>query len=135
MASDQDLPDIRIDGDSLYREEQLSDFKAGSIRRLIPVNIDGEEDSSREPRFVGQASLMTQAGALPLSFELDAKDLKGAVEAFPAAARQSLQETIEEMERLRREQASSIMVPGQGQGGGMGAPGGGQAKGPPGFKL
>ena len=133
--SSSDLPDIVIDGDNLYREEQLSDFKAGSIRRLIPVTVDGDVDKGRETRFIGQASLMTQAGALPLSFELEADDLKGAIEAFPAAAKQSLQETIEEMERLRREQASSIMVPGQGQGGGMGAPAGGQSKGPPGFKL
>ena len=134
MTANNDLPDIELDGDNLYREEQLSDLKTGAIRRLIPVTRSGEEDTSRPARYLGQASLMTQAGALPLNFELDADSLEGAIAAFPAAAKQSLQDTIEEMERMRREQASSIMVPGQGGGQGMGG-GAPQSSGPPGFKL
>lgn len=131
MAAPDDLPDIVLDGDNLYREEQLSDLKTGAIRRLIPVSSDGSDDDSRATRYLGQASLMTQAGALPLNFELEADSLQGAIDAFPAAAKQALQDAIEEMERMRREQASSIMVPGQG-----GAPGGApSSNGPPGFKL
>lgn len=134
MAGNDDLPDIELDGSSLYREEQISDLKTGAIRRLVPVTAAGDDDTSRETRYLGQASLMTQAGALPLNFELDADSLEAAIAAFPAAAKQSLQDTIEEMERLRREQANSIMVPGQGGGsGGMG--GGAPSGGPPGFKL
>lgn len=135
MAATDDLPDIVLDGDNLYREEQLSDLKTGAIRRLIPVTRAGEEDPSRNTRYLGQASLMTQAGALPLNFELEVDSLGAAIEAFPAAAKQALQDTIEEMERMRREQASSIMVPGQGgnpAGVGGSAP---QSSGPPGFKL
>lgn len=133
MAATDDLPDIILDGDNLYREEQLSDLKTGAIRRLIPVTRSGDDDASRATRYLGQASLMTQAGALPLNFELDADSLDAAIDAFPAAAKQALQDTIEEMERMRREQASSIMVPGQGgQGMGGAAP---QSSGPPGFKL
>lgn len=134
MAGPDDLPDIELDGNNLYREEQLSDLKTGAIRRLVPVTSSGEDDTGRAIRYLGQASLMTQAGALPLNFELDADSLEAAIAAFPAAAKQSLQDTIEEMERMRREQANSIMVPGQGGGsGGMG--GGAPSGGPPGFKL
>ncbi|MBR9814455.1 hypothetical protein GYB61_11440 [bacterium] len=131
MAATDDLPDIVLDGDNLYREEQVSDLKTGAIRRLIPVGRDGSDDSDRATRYLGQASLMTQAGALPLNFELEADSLQAAIDAFPAAAKQALQEAIEEMERMRREQASNIMVPGQG-----GAPAGAApSNGPPGFKL
>lgn len=134
MAGNDDLPDIELDGSNLYREEQISDLKTGAIRRLIPVTASGDDDPARETRYLGQASLMTQAGALPLNFELEADSLEAAIAAFPAAAKQSLQDTIEEMERMRREQANSIMVPGQGGGaGGMG--GGAPSGGPPGFKL
>lgn len=121
------LPDIRLDTAQLYREEQYTDRRVGSLRRLVPVTATGEEDASRPVEYEGQATLMTQAGALPLHFAVEAKSLSEALEAFPAAAQAALKEMMEEMERLRREQASSLVVPGRGAAtpGPRGAPGGG----------
>ena len=84
----------------------------------MPVTVDGADDPSRPTIYEGQASLMTQGGQLPLHFGIEADSLVAALAAFPAAANKALQEMVEEMERMRRDQASSIVVPGQGGGGG-----------------
>ncbi len=130
MGSEEQLPDIRLDIDALYQEETFTDGVNGSIHRLTPVTTDGNPDSSRQVRFTGHTQLMTSAGALPLSFEIEADNLQQALEKFPEAARANLEQTIKRIEEMRREQASSLYVPGQGggpQGGGPqgGAPGGG----------
>jgi hypothetical protein len=71
-------------------------------------------------------------GALPLSFEIQAANLGEAAAKFGAAAELALQDTMQKLEEMRREQASSIIVPeaggmggGLGGGGGMGGLGGG----------
>ncbi|WP_029888524.1 hypothetical protein [Polycyclovorans algicola] len=112
-----ELPDIRLDVTQMHREESFTDRRTGVLRRLVPVTLDGTDDPSRPTIYEGQASLMTQGGALPLHFGIEADSLEAAVEAFPAAAQKALQEMVQEMERMRREQASSIVVPGQGGGG------------------
>lgn len=122
MAEAQ-LPEIKLDANNLYREEQITDLKAGSIRRMMPVKSDGSADESREVRYEGHASLMTPAGALPIHFLIEVNSLEEALEKFPELAKAALEQTLEELERLRREQQSSIVVPGQG--GAAGAPGGG----------
>lgn len=121
------LPDIRLDAAQLYREEQYTDRRVGSLRRLVPVTPEGVEDPTRAVEYEGQATLMTQAGALPLHFAVEADSLAQALERFPAAAQAALKEMMEEMERLRREQASSLLVPGRGApaAGPRGGPGGG----------
>jgi hypothetical protein len=68
---------------------------------------------------------MTPAGALPLSFEIEAESLATAVAKFGAHAQRALAETMERLEEMRREQASSLIVPGSGGGGGRGPGGGG----------
>lgn len=127
MASPSGLPDIRLDPAQLYREEQYTDRRVGSLRRLVPVTANGADDPTRPVEYEGQATLMTQAGALPLHFAVEAENLAQALERFPAAAQAALKEMMEEMERLRREQASSLVVPGRGapMPGPRGAPGGG----------
>ena len=127
MSTDsQQLPEIKLDAAQLYREEQYTDRRVGSLRKLIPVTADGSDDPARDVVFEGQASLMTPAGALPLHFEIDAASIEEALEKYPEIAQQALQETLEEMQRLRREQqGSGIIAPGQGGGmGGMGGAGG-----------
>lgn len=123
--AEQELPEIKLDAENLYREEQISDMRAGAIRRLIPVTVDGSDDSSRQVLYEGSTTLLTPAGTLPINFRLDVSSLKEAVEKFPEAARQAIEETFEELQRLRREQQSSIVVPGQGGPGGGGMPGAG----------
>ena len=54
---------------------------------------------------------MTPAGALPLSFEIDATTLAEACERFAAGAKVAFEETMQELQEMRRQQASSIVIP------------------------
>ena len=128
IVADSMQEQMTMDSSQLYREEVYTDRRVGSIRKLVPVNSDGEVDKSRTADFVGSAQVMTPAGALPISFRLEANNLKEAVEAFPPAAEKALEETIEELKEMQRDQASGIVVPKPGempQGGGSGQGGGG----------
>jgi len=119
-AQDQGLPDIRFDSTQLYREEVFTDRRAGTLRQMTPVTIDGELDAGRPMLFAGQTQLMTPGGVLPLMFEIEANTLAEAIERFPDAVKQALEDAIEEAREMRREQASRIVVPDAG--GGMGGP-------------
>ena len=125
MSQDPNLPDIRLDPDNLYREETLTDLRSGSLRRMIPVTREGKDDPKRPVLYEGHASLMTQRGALPLQFHIEATSLEEALAKFPDVAKQALVETLEEIRRLQREAQSSIVVPGAGMPPGMGGMGGG----------
>lgn len=114
--------DIRMQVDDLYREEQFTDRRVGSIQRLTPVRADGSDDPSRPVLYIGQASLMTPAGALPINFEIEAKDLGEAAERFGEEAQKAVQDAVRQLQEMRRDAASGIVVPGQG-GGGMGGGG------------
>jgi hypothetical protein len=109
----QQLDQIQIDTSSLVKEEVYTDQKIGSIRVLTPVTTSGDIDSSREVNYFGQTQVMTPAGALPLNFSLEATDLATAIEKFPEAAQESMQQTMKELQEYQREQASKIVVPGQ----------------------
>ena len=39
--------------------------RVASIRRLIPIKVDGSPDESRSPIFVGQTHIMSQMGHTP----------------------------------------------------------------------
>lgn len=114
MAQDPALPDIRLDPNGLYREETFSDLRTGSLRRMVPVTREGKDDPSRPVLFEGHASLMTQRGALPLQFHLEATSLEEALARFPETAQRALVETLDELRRMQREAQSSIVVPGAG---------------------
>lgn len=124
--------DIEVDPEDLYNEEVFTDRKSGTIRRLTPVKSNGEIDTSRTVIYVGQAQLLTPMGAVPLSFEIEAASLGEAANKFADAASVAIEETKKELEELRREAASSIVVPRPGDpgfsGGGAGVPGGGKIK-------
>jgi hypothetical protein len=121
MASPTDLPDIQLDSTSLYREEIFTDRRAGTIRRLTPVNAEGEIDSTRFVLFSGQTQLLTPAGVLPLAFDIEAASLKDAIGKFPDAVKIALEQAIDEAREMRREAATRIVVPEVG----AGAPAGG----------
>lgn len=118
MSQQNPADDARMDVENLYREESITDRKVGSIRVLTPVTADGEDDASRPRLYIGQASVYTPAGALPLNFELEAGTLAEAIEKFPAAANQAVEDTMRQLQEMRREAASSLVVPGQGPGAG-----------------
>lgn len=122
--------DIEVDPKDLYKEEVFTDRRAGTIRRLTPVDGNGNADGSRPVSYVGQAQILTPMGSVPLAFEIDAASLDEAARKFADAARVAISETQKELEEMRREAASSIVVP-QGPGAGMGGaglPGGGKIK-------
>ncbi len=126
--TDDNAEQLRFDTDDLYRIDTFTDQRTGSIRRMTPVDADGNDDASRPVRYVGEASAMTPAGTLPLSFELEGDSLSEAASGFAEGAEQAFKETIEELKRMQREQQGSIMVPGQ-DGGKIEMPGGGSGGG------
>jgi hypothetical protein len=111
VADMSDSRPANMDATQLYREDVFTDRKIGTIRRLTPVAADGSEDTSRPMIFVGQAQVMTPVGAVPLSFELDAATLDGAIQKFGDAAELAVQQTMRELQEMRREQASSLVIP------------------------
>jgi hypothetical protein len=114
-----------MDPSALYKEEVFTDRRVGTIHQLTPVRPDGARDLGRPVVFVGEAQLLTSAGALPISFEIEAQTLEEAVAGYPAAAREGFERAVQELQELRRQAASSIVVPDRGIGGlGPGGPGG-----------
>jgi len=117
--------DIRVDPKALYLEEVFTDRRVGTIRRLTPVGKDGERDQARAVLYIGETQVLTPAGALPIGFEIGAGSLEEAAEKFGGLAKEAIERTVKELQELRRQQASSIVVP---QGGipPMGPGGGGK---------
>ena len=132
MPAKSDLPEVRLDPAGLYREEIYTDRRAGTIRRLTPVTVDGATDPNRPVLFSGQTQLLTPAGVLPLAFEIEASTLEEALRKFPEGVNVALEQAIDEARELRREAASRIVVPevgsGIGPGPGPGSAGGGKIK-------
>ena len=131
MAAPNDVPEVQLDADNLYREELFTDRRAGTIRRLTPVTRDGLPDPSRAVQFSGQTQLLTPAGILPLSFELPGTTLAEALANFSEGVRMAIEQAIDEAREMRREAASRIVVPEVG----AGALGGGPGAGPGGGKI
>jgi hypothetical protein len=100
-----------MDSSQIYREDIFTDRRVGTIRRLTPVTADGADDSTRAVLYVGQAQVMTPMGALPISFDLEAASLGVAIAKFGDAAEQAVQQTVRELQEMRREQASSLVIP------------------------
>jgi hypothetical protein len=118
--------DPKMDPASLYREDIITDRKVGTIRMLTPLNSDGTTDSSRAVMYMGEAQIMTGAGPLPISFEIEAATLADAVDNFGDTAKEAIERTVRDLQELRRQAASSIVVPQGGMGGiGPGGLGGG----------
>ena len=118
--------DPKMDPASLYREDIVTDRKVGTIRMLTPLKTDGSTDSARPVVFMGEAQIMTGAGPLPISFEIEATTLAQAVNEFGGAAKDAIERTVRDLQDLRRQAASSIVVPQGGMGGlGGGGLGGG----------
>lgn len=121
----------KMDPKSLYREEVITDRKVGTIRVLSPIKSDGSADASRAITYIGEAQLLTSVGTLPINFEIDAQSLEEAVKKFAEHAKEAVERTVKDLQELRRQAASSIVVPQGGMGGlgGMGpggVPGGGK---------
>ena len=113
MSQMDNNPEISMDPTALTREEVYTDSRVGTIRKMIPVTVDGATDSSRPVQFVGSTQIMTPGGALPLTFEIETDTLEGAISGFGDAAKLAVERTMEELKEMQRQQASSIVVPGR----------------------
>ncbi len=103
--------EARFDAANLYREDSYTDRRVGQLRVLTPVTPAGAPDTARPTLFVGQISVMTPMGTLPISFEIDAPDLAQAIDKFGDGAKVAMEETMRELQQLRREAASQIVIP------------------------
>lgn len=129
MASDPNrMGEMTMDPTSLYREEIYTDRKAGTLRVLQPVKSDGSADTSRATVYQGEAQLMTNMGPLPISFDIEAKNLADAIAGYPEATKAGIERAMREIQEMRRQASSSIVLPPAGATLGPGGtlPGGGK---------
>ena len=115
----------QMDVAALYQEEMFTDRKVGAIRRLTPVTGEGTVDTTRPVLYVGQAEIMTNMGPVPINFEIEGQTLGDAVAGFAPAAAAAIERTVQQIQEMRRQAASQLVVPGGGMPNlGPGAPGG-----------
>ncbi len=125
---DERMTEPVMDATDLWLEEVYTDRKIGTIRKLTPVKGDGVRDPARAIQWVGETQVMSQIGTLPITFALEAKTLEEAAALFGAEAKKAIERTVRELQDLRRQAASSIVIPQGGMPpmGPGGLPGGGK---------
>ncbi|MEO9135920.1 MAG: hypothetical protein ABI316_04885 [Casimicrobiaceae bacterium] len=130
MATDLDprMPEAAMDATSLYREDIYTDRKVGTLRVLLPVKADGTPDALRRTVYQGEAQLMTNVGPMPISFDIEAHNLADAVAKYGEATKVGIERAMRELQDMRRQASSSIMLPPAGAtlGPGGALPGGGK---------
>ena len=102
--------DSQMDLANLYREDTYTDRKLGVIRCMTPVTGEGMVDASRPVQYLGQAEIMTSMGPVPINFEIEARSLAEAVQGFADAAQKGIERTMQQMQEMRRQQASQLVV-------------------------
>ena len=117
---DLNSTELKLDPDKLYLEEVLTDRRIGTLRRLTPVTRDGTPDATRTVTYVGETQILTPAGSIPIAFEIEATSLGEAAEKFGTLAKDAIDRTVRELQELRRQASSSIVVPQGPLGGGGG---------------
>jgi hypothetical protein len=124
MSEDPRTPisEIQVDKANLYREELVTDLKVASIRRMVPIHVDGSTDETRPVLYSGETQLMSQAGLVPVHCPIEADSLEEALDNFPEAVNLAVERMVEEAREMQRREASRIVVPGS-PGGGMPLPG------------
>jgi hypothetical protein len=118
--------ELKVDPNALYLEEVFTDRRVGTIRRLTPVKKDGQRDTARAMLYIGETQVLTPAGALPIGFEIGAGSLEEAAEKFGQLAKEAIERTVKELQELRRQASSSIVIPQGGMPPAGGMPGGGK---------
>lgn len=105
----QNAIEFKIDRNELYHEETFTDLKGGSITRFTPVKADGAPDKERRTVFLGQATIYTPNGPVPLQNPIQAKDLPQALKRFPEAMQEALASLVEEARSMHREEKPPII--------------------------
>ena len=108
----QPLSEIKLDITNLYKEEVFTDLRVGSLKQLTPVTKEGDRDLARSIVFIGETQLMSQVGPLPVQTHIEAENLQGAIERFPAAIQAAVEAMIDEVKEHQRKEMSRIVVPG-----------------------
>ena len=111
------LDQIKVDQANLYREESITDLRVATIRRLIPINADGTDDIGRPVQYIGSTQIISQMGPLPVSTPIEASSLREALEKFPQAIQDAVDQMVEEAKEYRRQESSRLVVPGAMPGG------------------
>lgn len=111
MAETTRATEATMDATALYREEIYTDRKVGTLRVLVPVRDDGTADTARPTIFQGEAQLMTNVGPLPISFDIDANGLADAVAKYAEATKAGIERAMRELQDMRRQASSSIVLP------------------------
>ena len=101
--------DFKLDRNNLFQEETFTDIRSGSVKRFTPIRPDGTPDKSRNTIYVGQTSLYTPDGPLPIQNVIAAKDLAQAFKRFPEAMEQAVQRLVEEAKKMKDEKPSPII--------------------------
>jgi hypothetical protein len=110
MAMPENADELAMLPSALYREDVFTDRKVGVIRVLTPVTAEGMMDATRRVIYTGETQILTPAGVLPLPFEIEAGSLADAVASFGSAAKAAVERAAEELQELRRQAASSLVV-------------------------
>jgi hypothetical protein len=91
------------------------------------VKSDGSPDTLRKTVYQGEAQLMTNMGPLPISFDIDAATLADAIAGYAEATKAGIERAMREIQEMRRQASSSIVLPPAGAtlgpGGGLGGGG------------
>ena len=112
MADEQNpQTELKIDRSNLYEEQTFTDLKVGMIKRMTPVKSDGALDKTRKSVFVGQTSLMTPGGPLPIQAVIQAKDLQQAIKKFPEAMKMAMDKLAEEAKKYQQQEQDRIEKP------------------------
>jgi hypothetical protein len=114
-----------MDAKALYREEIYTDRKMGTLRVMLPVTAEGTPDGARPTLYLGEAQLMTNMGPLPISFDIEATSLADAIAKYGDAAKVGVEQALRELQEMRRQASSSLVIPPAGAasaltGGGLG---------------
>ncbi|MCG8564788.1 MAG: cytoplasmic protein [Desulfobacterales bacterium] len=99
--------DFIVDKDNLYKEENFTDYKIATIRRLTPVKVDGSLDESRQQLFFGSTTLNTPQGPVPIQAKPEADTMEEAIERFPQAMEVETKNVVETFKRMAEQQAKA----------------------------
>lgn len=117
MSEQNQIEDIKFNGENLFKEESFTDLEVGTIRKLTPIHPDGTEDNERKASFTATTNIMTPSGALPLNGEIEADSLEEAIAGFSEAVNKALQKLQDDMMKMQQEQANKIVTPDELRGG------------------
>ena len=95
----------------LWMEEVYTERRIGTLRKLTPVKGDGAPDPARAVQWVGETQVLSQIGTLPITFPLEAKTLEEAAKKFGVEAKKAIERTVRELQEMRRQAASQIVIP------------------------